>query len=165
MDIKRTIKRTIKRNPIPTAFGIGIVASLLISQGNIRENAKTLGEVREMAQANTAKEMRLRASQQASEGQAEIAEQRYQKGCLAVVAQSDPSAFTSLTEGQPVLDRVRKVPLPLGTLICDAYGNTGKIIPDSQGNPVVGELAFTGNSDLVRLATKDSTARYELPNQ
>jgi hypothetical protein len=129
MDIKRTIKRTIKRNPIPTAFGIGIVASLLISQGNIRENAKTLGEVREMAQANTAKEMRLRASQQASEGQAEIAEQRYQKGCLAVVAQSDPSAFTSLTEGQPVLDRVRKTPLPWELWSAMLTGIRGKLSP------------------------------------
>ena len=159
------IKRTIKRNPIPTAFGAGIVASLLISQGNIRENARTLGEVREIAQANAANEMRLRASQQASEGQAEIAEQRYQEGCLVVVAQSDPAAFTSLTEGQPVLDRIRKTPLPLGTLVCDAYGNTGKIVPDSQGNPVVGELAFTGNKELARLATKDASARYELPSQ
>lgn len=158
------ILKTIKRNPISTAFVGGIVGCFALSSGNIQQNMESINQVRDIAQQNTTTEMKLRASQQSAEAQAEIANNRYQSGCVMVVAMKDPKSYTSLSEGQPVLDRVRKTPLPAGTIICDANGNTGKIVL-VQGEPVVGEMAFTGNKNLVASARKRSTARYVLPNQ
>lgn len=158
------ILKTIKRNPISTAFVCGIIGCFALSSGNIQQNMESINQVRDIAQQNTTTEMKLRASQQSAEAQAEIANNRYQSGCVMVVAMKDPKSYTSLSEGQPVLDRVRKTPLPAGTIICDANGNTGKIVL-VQGKPVVGEMAFTGNKNLVTSARKRSTARYVLPNQ
>ena len=158
------ILKTIKRNPISTAFVVGIIGCFALSSGNIQQNMESINQVRDIAQHNAANEMKLRASQQSAEAQAEIAKSRYQSGCVMVVAMKDPKSYTSLSEGQPVLDRVRKTPLPAGTIVCDANGNTGKIVL-VQGEPVVGEMAFTGNKNLVTSARKRSTARYALPNQ
>ena len=72
--------------------------------------------------------MLLHTSEEAAEAQAAIALQRYKDGCVMVVAMSHPGFYTSLTEGEPVLDRIRKKPLPVGTIVCDANGNTAKIV-------------------------------------
>ncbi|NEQ27820.1 MAG: hypothetical protein F6K28_54250, partial [Microcoleus sp. SIO2G3] len=72
--------------------------------------------------------------------------------------------YTSLSEGQPVIDRVRQTPLPAGTIVCDANGNTARIVP-GVNRQVVGELAFTGNQKIVQAARKRASARYALPNQ
>jgi hypothetical protein len=81
-----------------------------------------------------------------------------------VVAMNNPKFFTTLSEGQPVMDRIRKTPLPIGTIVCDANGNTAKIV-SVQGKPVVGELAFTGDRTLIEQAKKRANARYAIPNQ
>jgi hypothetical protein len=154
----------LKRNPVTTAFMTGILGCFALSSGNIQKNIESMSQIRDIAQQNAAKDMQLQASQQAAEQQAQIANARYQNGCVMVVAMKDPKSYTSLSEGQPVLDRVRKTPLPAGTIVCDANGNTGKIV-SINGQPVVGELAFTGNKDIVLSARQRSTARYALPNQ
>jgi hypothetical protein len=158
------ILKTIKRNPISTAFVVGIIGCFANSSGNIQQNMESINQVRDIAQHNAANEMKLRASQQSAVAQAEIANSRYQSGCVMVVAMKEPKSYTSLSEGQPVLDRVRKTPLPVGTIVCDANGNTGKIV-SVDGQPVVGEMAFTGNKNLVASARKRSNAHYVLPNQ
>ncbi|MFB8788638.1 MAG: hypothetical protein U7123_07245 [Potamolinea sp.] len=125
---------------------------------------ESIDAVRDITQQNSVQEMKLRASQQTSEAQAEIANKRYENGCVMVVAIKNPKDYTSLSEGQPVLDRVQKTPLPAGTVVCDANGNTGKIVT-VKGQPVVGEMSFTGNKTLVVQARKNFTAKYSLPNQ
>ncbi len=159
------IVKKIKRNPVSAAFGVGILACLAISNGNIQQNMRSLSAVREEAQRNNASDMMLHASQEAAQQQAEIAKSRYKAGCVMVVAMKDPNYYTSLTEGQPVLDRIRHTPLPAGTIVCDANGNTAKIVKVN-GQPVVGELAYTGDQSVVEAARKRHTNhKYSLPDQ
>jgi len=82
-----------------------------------------------------------------------------------VVSMSHPDHYTSLSEGQPVLDRVRKTPLPKGTIVCDANGNTARIVLGINKKPVVGEVAFTGDRTVVETARKRHNHRYVLPDQ
>ncbi|MBD1871232.1 hypothetical protein H6F95_28785 [Cyanobacteria bacterium FACHB-471] len=110
---------------------------------------------------NSELNQQLQATSLFVEQQAEIAEKRYSGGCVLVVASDDPSKFTSLTEGQPVLDAVRGVPLPAGTVVCDAFGNTARIV-SVDGNPVAGEFAFTGNKQVVEEAIAASNADAEI---
>jgi len=89
--------------------------------------------------------MELRASQQATQMNAQIAQQRYQAGCLKL--------RSALVQGEPVFQNGS--PLPKGTIVCDRFGNTGKLVPrdfDKDGKyvPVVAETAFTGNSKVVK---------------
>ena len=145
-------------------FFTGICICLALSSGNIKSNLGTVAQVQESVRENSKQEWQLRASQQAAQAQAEIAEERYRNGCVMVVAMSDPKSFTTLSEGQPVIDRVRRKPLPSGTIVCDANGNTAKIVLGVD-RLVVGEIAFTGNQEVIQAARKRSTARYALPNQ
>ena len=158
------ILKKLKRNPVSTAFGVGILGCLMMSSGNISKNISTLALVRDEAQKNNATDMMLHASQEATEARAEIAKQRYHSGCVMVVSMQHPDHYTSLSEGQPVLDRIRKTPLPVGTVVCDANGNTARIVKvDSK--PVVGEIAFTGDRTVVEAARKRHNRRYALPDQ
>ncbi|MEP0840815.1 hypothetical protein [Coleofasciculus sp. FACHB-64] len=158
-----TFVRKLKRNKISVLFGVGILGCFLLNSREIQKNFFTIGQVRELSQINAAKDMQLRVSQQQIQMQAEIANERYQTGCVLVVSKQDPTTFTSLSEGQPVIDSKRQTPLPTGTVVCDANGNTGKIIPGSDGTPVVGEMAFTGNREVVEAARKSTQLNYVLP--
>jgi len=159
------IGKKIKRNPVSTAFGVGILGCLMMSSGNISKNISTLALVRDEAQKNNTADMMLHASQEAADAQAEIAKQRYKAGCVMVVSMSHPDHYTSLSEGQPVLDRVRKTPLPTGTIVCDANGNTARIVLGINKKPVVGEVAFTGDRTIIAAARKRHNHRYALPDQ
>ncbi|NDJ21001.1 hypothetical protein GS682_04940 [Nostoc sp. B(2019)] len=119
-----------------------------------------MASLQQKSQENTSKQWNLTLSQQQTDGIAKVAEARYTKGCRLVVAKRSPGQFTTLTEGRPVFDRVRNAPLPAGTVVCDAYGNTARII---EGN-VVGEIAFTGNQAVIDKVVKRSKARYSSPN-
>lgn len=158
--------KTIKRNPVSALFGIGVLACLALSSSNVKQQMQSISQVRELAQQNSAKEMRLRAVEDFMNQQAQIASNRYKAGCVMVVAMKSPQDYTSLTEGQPVLDRVRKKPLPAGTVVCDANGNTGVLEPGVDDTPVVGSMAFTGNQSVVEAArNRNKSTRYALPNQ
>ena len=159
------ILRKFKRNPVSTAFGMGVLGCLAISSGNITKTMNSMAQVRDEAQRNNMVDMLLHTSQEAAESQAEIAKQRYQSGCVMVVSMQHPDSYTSLTEGQPILDRVRKTPLPVGTIVCDANGNTARIVQGLDKTPVVGELAFTGSRKVVETARLRHNHKYSLPNQ
>lgn len=155
----------IKRNPV-AAGAIALMA--LAAAANfptIAQNVQATGRVREKAMENSELNQQLQATSLFTEQQAAIAEQRYSSGCVLVVATNDPSKFTSLTEGQPVLDAVRGVPLPAGTVVCDAFGNTARIV-SVDGQPVAGEFAFTGNKQVVEeaIAASNANAEVNLPN-
>lgn len=156
----------LNRHPETGLFVLGLGVCFALSAGNIKANMETLSQTQARVRENTAYEMKLRASEQAAQAQAEIAEERYKSGCVFVVASNDPNSYTSLTEGQAVLDKVRGKPLPIGTVVCDANGNTARII-NGVDKPVAGEIAFTGNQDVVDAARQKrrSKAKYSQPSQ
>jgi len=157
--------KKLKRNPVSAVFGLGVVVCLAISSGNISKTMNSMALIREEAAKNNSADMLLRTSEEAAQAQSEIAKQRYKDGCVMVVAMSHPGSYTSLTEGEPVLDRIRKKPLPVGTLVCDANGNTARIVPNASKKPVVGEVAFTGDRATVEAARKSHKRAYSLPDQ
>lgn len=152
----------IERNPMNAAYFFGFCVCLAIASPNIKANMAAMGEVQKLTQDNNTKQMWLMASQQSIESQAEIADSRYKSGCIMVVASNSPDSLTALEEGKPVLDAARKRPLPSGAVVCDGFGNTGVIVK-TRKTPVVGEMAFTGNQELVDAAKKRANKRFSLP--
>lgn len=151
--------RSIQRNPINAAFGLAMVGCLILSSGNVKDNFETIGATKKTTQFNIAKNYELTASQQDAESQAEIANQRYQSGCLML---SNNGKFVHLAQAITVIDPDRRTPLPKGTLICDSYGNTGKLVArdfDRDGifTTVIAETAFTGNQEIVSKAKQEAS--------
>jgi hypothetical protein len=151
--------RIIKRNPINVTFGVLLIGCLALSSGNIKDNFQTIGATKKTTQFNIAKNYELTASQQDAESQAEIANQRYQSGCLMLETNGK---FVHLAQAITVIDPDRKTPLPKGTLICDSYGNTGRLAPrdfDRDGifTTVITETAFTGNQEIVSRAKQEAS--------
>ncbi len=151
--------RNIQRNPINTAFGLAMLGCLILSSGNVKNNFETIGATKKTTQFNLAKNYELTASQQDAESQAEIANQRYQSGCLML---SVNGKFVHLSQAARVIDPDQKTPLPKGTLICDSYGNTGRLAPrdfDGDGiyTTVITETAFTGNQEIVSKAKQEAS--------
>ncbi|BAU13062.1 hypothetical protein LEP3755_35980 [Leptolyngbya sp. NIES-3755] len=165
--------RRLKRQLLRNKFNIGllIVAAIatLASKDNIASNAQQMGQLREKMQTNTAQQMDLLASEDDKAEKEKIAIARYQRGCLFVVAVKDPSKFAALQENQPVRDHTTGFPLPAGTTVCDEGGNTGEIIRDAATRiPVVKNLAFTGNREVIEAAIKRAGAsrvKRTKPNQ
>ena len=157
--------KQIQRNPVPSLLLAGVLASLLFSKDNIRQNASAIDGARQITQQNTANQLQLQAIEQSTQQRAKIAAARYQAGCVVVVALNAPNQFTSITEGQPVLDRARNVPLPVNTVVCDAIGNTAVIAPGPDGTPVASQLAFTGDRSVVEAAINGVPAQLHLPQQ
>ncbi|HEY9665261.1 MAG TPA: hypothetical protein V6C91_00565 [Coleofasciculaceae cyanobacterium] len=109
---------------------------------------QSLSQAREMISANSSQQQLLEEQLAHEKAQAAIAEARYNSGCTMVVAVNSPRNLATLVEGEPVLDRTTKKPLPAGTVVCDGNGNTGVIVHNAQGELVVGQMAFTGNREL-----------------
>ncbi len=151
--------RTIKRNPINATFGVLLIGCLALSSGNVKDNFQTIGATKKTTQFNIAKNYELTASQQDAESQAVIANQRYQSGCLML---STNGKFVHLAQAITVIDPDRRTPLPKGTLVCDAFGNTGRLAPrdfdrDGTYTTVITETAFTGNQEIVSKAKQEAT--------
>jgi hypothetical protein len=110
---------------------------------------------------------RLQLSQDLAKQKDPIARQRYQNGCLMVVSSKDRSQLTAITEGKPVMDSARNVPLSVGNIVCDSNGLTGEIITGSDSKtPIVGNTAFTSDRALVAQAVKRYRGtRYTMPKQ
>lgn len=154
--------RWLERNPMNAVYFFGFCVCLAIASPNIKANMTAMGEMQKLAQDNSTKEMRLMATQQSIESQAEIANSRYKSGCIMVVASNSPDSLTALEEGKPVMDAARKRPLSAGAVVCDGFGNTGVIVKVDK-KPVVGEMAFTGNQKLIDAAKRRANKRYLLP--
>ena len=133
------------------------------------QEMRTQGEANRTTRATQQQEQaRLTLAQDASKQKGTIARQRYQDGCVMVVAANDRSQLTSITEGLPVIDASRNVPLSIGNIVCDANGLTGEIIadPNNPKIPVVGNTAFTSDRTLVANAAKRYRGtRYTMPKQ
>ncbi len=154
--------RWLNRNPMTSAWFLGLCVCFAFSYPNLKANMTAMGEVQKLAQDNSTRQMRLMAAQQLIESQAPIADSRYRSGCVMVVASNSPDSLTALEEGKPVMDAARKRPLSAGAVVCDGYGNTGVIVKMGK-TPVVAEMAFTGNQKLIDAAKKRANKRYLLP--
>jgi hypothetical protein len=126
----------------------------------------------EINRANRAKSdqaaAQLQISQDGAKARDATAKSRYQSGCLMVVSGDNPRRFTAITEGAPVVDDARNVPLSVGNIVCDANGLTGEIIanPQDPRTPVVGLTAFTADRSVVAAAmNRYRGARYSMPKQ
>ncbi|QFS52703.1 hypothetical protein GXM_10458 [Nostoc sphaeroides CCNUC1] len=82
--------------------------------------------------------------------QSTIADARYKTGCLPIVATVYPHKYVTIVQGKVIQDRITRNPLPRGTVVCDANGNTGVIADRGE----VEAIAFTGNRDLVATRLK-----------
>lgn len=139
-----------------TVFGIAS------NMGSFKANQQASSQIKlqrqEIAQENT----QLRIAEQVASERAEIAGDRYTRGCVLVVSGSDARLAASIAQGKPVLDWATGNPLPDETVVCDPYGNTG-IIADG----VVAQTAFTGNQEVInqRLQQAQYGAERNQPNQ
>ncbi|QFS50845.1 hypothetical protein [Nostoc sphaeroides] len=61
-----------------------------------------------------------------------------------------PHKYVTIVQGKVIIDRITLDPLPKGSVVCDANGNTGVI---GDGGKVAA-IAFTGNRDLVATRLK-----------
>ena len=133
------------------------------------QEMKVQGEQNRVLRATQQQEQaKLTLSQDAAKQKDAIARQRYQDGCVMVVSANDKTQLTSITEGLPVIDSARNVPLSVGNIVCDANGLTGEIIadPNNPKIPVVGNTAFTSDRALVANAAKRYRGtRYTMPKQ
>ncbi|AUT00879.1 hypothetical protein CLI64_10990 [Nostoc sp. CENA543] len=94
-----------------------------------------------MIATNNLKRNEQIATQEYSRELAEIANQRYQNGCIRVEGY--------LQSGKPVIKDGKQ--LPANAIVCDNFGNTGVLIPadfdeDGRLNAVVGKIAYTGSA-------------------
>lgn len=128
-------------------FGSLTLGSLAFGHKDIQRNMQSLSIARETIAKNENKQRLLDEQFQREQQAAKIAESRYKSGCVMVVAAGQPRNLATLVEGEPVLDRTTKKPLPLNTVVCDGIGNTGTIVQSANGL-VVGNMAFTGNRQL-----------------
>lgn len=127
-------------------FGGIVLASLAFSGGDISRNMNSIANIKAQIATNSEKQTKLEQQIAFEEEQARIAETRYAKGCLPIVAGSYPDIrYVSIFEGQRLTDRHTGRSLPEGTVICDGQGNTGVI----EDNGEVGAIAFTGDRDVV----------------
>jgi hypothetical protein len=158
-------KSWLERNPkVPILFFIGCVI-LALSRPTIEANLQSASIVQAANRAKSEKEKQIEISEELLAKQEAIAKRRFQKGCIMVVALKVPDKFTSLTEGSPVIDRVRKTPLAANNVVCDRNGGTSVLVRNEEGKSVVGEIFYTGDEALIKKASKNANARYALPNQ
>ena len=133
------------------------------------QEMKVQGEANRATRATQQQEQaRLTLAQDAAKQRDAIARQRYQDGCVMVVSGKDKTQLTSITEGLPVIDASRNVPLSVGNIICDSNGLTGEIVanPTDAKTPLVGNTAFTSDRNLVANAAKRYRGtKYTMPKQ
>lgn len=118
--------------------------------------------------AQQQEQARLTLAQDSTTQKDTIARQRYEKGCIMVVSSKDRSKFTAITEGLPVMDTARNVPLSAGNIVCDANGLTGELVANvlDKRTPIVSNTAFTSDRAIVASAMKRyQGTRYTMPKQ
>lgn len=162
-------KRFWRTHKVNIGFGVLILLALGFSHQDIKESIDGLSEQRRVAAENAKQVTALEQSQLLAEGQAKVANQRYEQGCLVIASpntytngnQEQKFKFVSIVPDLEIRDRVTNKLLPDGTLVCDGQGNTG-IIKD--GKP--GEIAYTGNRELIKRTLErfgGTTQQYSQP--
>lgn len=163
----------------PALLGVAVVGFSAISNpSQLQSLTQSGGDIRQAREADEKRLLELQQSAETKKREAVIAEQRYQDGCIMVVASNDQGRLTTLEEGQPVFDSARKDAfLPIGSVVCDVNGNTGEIVRGDwfdknisstiPNQPVVGKMAFTGNREVVDavMRRRAAGARHNTPGQ
>lgn len=140
-----------KFKPVHLVFGGLVLATAIPSLNNLKGFTGEVAKARAEADRIGRDMTELQLSQQEAEQKAAVAIERYQNGCLPVVDNTQ-TQYVSLQLNQPVIDSVTYQPLPAGTVVCDAHGNTGVMTDDDNDPntpPVVQKLAFTGDKAAV----------------
>lgn len=138
--------RVWRKHKTSIIFGGIILTSLAFSSGDITQRMQSISSVRKQIATQSHKQVKLEQQFQFEQEQAKIADARYEKGCLPSVIGHYPDVYyVSVYEGQVLSDRHTGRSMPPGTVVCDGQGNTG-VVGESG---VVGQIAFTGNRDLV----------------
>jgi hypothetical protein len=137
-----------RRHKLEIGFGAVALVAALFSHSDIQRSMQGLSEDRARIASNASEQRRLEENAELVKAKAAIAEQRYNSGCTLVVAVNSPKNLATLVLGEPVFDRTTSKPLPVGTVVCDAQGSTGVLAANSDGLPVVTDMAFTGKREL-----------------
>lgn len=156
------------RNLIIAGIAIGLQQSLGGGFGGLTE-MKAQGEQNRITRAAQQQEQALLTlSQDNAKEKDKIARRRYESGCLMVVSAADFHQTTAITEGLPVMDSARNVPLSAGNIVCDSNGLTGEIVANvlDKRRPVVSNTAFTSDRAIVAAAMKRYQGiKYTMPKQ
>lgn len=136
-------------NQMTFILGALALVAAVPSLGNAKGTMGQFQEMREQSAQDVAAHAELMLDQEAVSAAAEIAIQRYIEGCQPVV-DWEQIHYVSLVENEVVLDPITRFPIPAGTVVCDANGNTAIIRPNDQGWPVAQSFAFTGDQGVVR---------------
>jgi hypothetical protein len=147
-------------------FAVGLLLTAVPSLGNFRDFTSSVGEARADAKRIGQDMTELQLSQQEAEQKNAIAVERYRSGCLPVVT-PDQSQYVSLVLNSPVIDSASGAPIPVGSVVCDANGNTGVIVDDDQDETTPGvtqKMAFTGDKAIITWRLDQyQGASYSLP--
>ncbi len=139
-----------RKHKTSIVFGALIGASLLYSSGDIQRNMGAISDIKQSIAENSKQQTILEQQLEFEKEQATIADSRYESGCLPIVATVYPHKYVTIVQGKVIKDRITLNPLPKGTVVCDANGNTGVIALRGE----VAAIAFTGNRDLVATRLK-----------
>ncbi|MBC1225385.1 hypothetical protein GNF10_23710 [Nostoc sp. UCD121] len=139
-----------RKHKTSIVFGTLIGASLVYSSGDIQRNMGAITEIKQSIAQNSKQQTILEQQLELEKQQAAIADSRYESGCLPIVATVYPHKYVTIVQGKVIFDRITLNPLPKGTVVCDANGNTGVIADRGE----VEAIAFTGNRDLVATRLK-----------
>lgn len=145
-------------------FVLAIIGTAIPSVSNLGNFATKVGTARAEASRIGDDMTELRLSQQEQAQKNEFAIERYKDGCLPVVS-ADQQRYVSLVLNLPVLDSASGQPIPVGSVVCDAHGNTGEIVDDDNDPSTPGvtqKMAFTGNKTIInwRLNQYQGAAYY-----
>jgi hypothetical protein len=139
-----------RKHKTSIVFGTLIGASLLYSFGDIQRNMGAISDIKQSIAENSKQQTILEQQLEFEKEQAKIADSRYESGCLPIVATVYPHKYVTIVQGKVIIDRITKDPLPKGSVVCDANGNTGVIALKGK----VEAIAFTGNRDLIATRLK-----------
>lgn len=134
---------------VAVTFGVGISQAFSPAARQIRSEIQQ--QDRQQTRDITLQQQQQRHSQQ----EREIAEQRYEDGCLLVYALDEQGNVISLFEGMRVVDSITNQPKPDGTPVCDPHGATSVLEDGGR----VGVIAVTPNTALVNELIKEGKLR------
>jgi len=157
------------------------IVVLLTNLGSIKQFIGENNQLRESMKAEQADNQRLQVEQLVSEQRKEVADERYRNNCTVIFSLNQTGHYTAISEGDPILKgelaslyrgkklNLRKMPksafLPAGMTVCDAYGNTAKLVtdPNLNGLAVARDLANTGDQTLIKSAMDRARGIYSNP--
>ena len=137
-----------RRNKSAIIFGTLIAVTIGLSINDIKDKSARLGKVRADVTANTFNQLSIEQNDELDRKKALIANARMERGCVLVVDGATAKNLVTLVEGQPVKDRANKSNLSPGTTVCGANGETGVLRNNTQGIPVIADIAV-GDRELV----------------